>query len=513
MAPGDPPPGKAAGAIVVASNRGPVSFSRVPGGDGGVGRAEGPGLSARRGSGGLVSALRPIMEGGRGTWIATAMGAGDMEFARASGEAQDVVVDGAMYRLRYLPFDEATYRMAYDVISNGLFWFAAHGLFDAAYRPRIGAEIYQAWNEGYLPYNAAFASAIAGELVAAGRGPVAFIHDYHLMPAARMIRASLPDARLGYFAHTPFPTPEMLGHIPDAFAADMLDGVLACDLVGFHTPRWARRFTSCCQTLLGAEADEAGRDAIAITHAGRTTRIQAFPLGPDAGVLADEAGRPSVAEAAAALGVDLGGAGLGRSREDAELTIVRVDRLEPAKNTLRGFWAFDLLLARRPDLRGRVRYLAMLHPSRERMPEYRAYESECREAAQAVNRRWGDTAQPPVLLDIEDSYPRSLAALRRYDVLLVNSISDGMNLVAQEGPLINDRDGVVILSKNAGAADVLGDAALLVNPFDIAETADAMARALDMPPEDRAQRAAILRERASAHPPSGWLDGQLEALG
>lgn len=499
--------------IVVASNRGPVTF-------------ESGGANARRGSGGLVTALRPIMEGGGGRWIASAMTEGDRDFAaRGEGIAK---IDGARYHLSYLDFDQADYRLAYDVTANGLLWFAAHGLFDSSRRPMLDRRAHEAW-VAYRKFNRRFAEAIAEALSDSSRedgdrsGPaetVVLIQDYHLYLAPAILRALLPEARIGFFLHTPFPADESLSRLPDEWASEILQGILGADLAGFHSLRWASRFALACRARLGTEIEvsepewdggtlETGSVApspiegivATATAEGRSTRIGVFPLGPDPATLEAEAAEPSVREAGEASSID-----------DADLIVLRVDRVEPAKNTLRGFHAIDELLESAPELRGRLRHLALLHPSRERLLEYRAYESECISVADRINARWRTASWEPIRVDVADSYPRSLAALKRYDVLLVNSIADGMNLVAREGPLINDRDGVVVVSNSTGAAEVLGASAIVINPFDISATAGAIARALSLSPQERARRSSDLRIRAAAHPPSAWLAAQVNEL-
>ncbi|RIK09318.1 MAG: trehalose-6-phosphate synthase [Acidobacteria bacterium] len=466
------------GKIVVASNRGPVTF------------LEGGG--AKRGSGGLVSALRPAMESGAGTWIAVAMSEADREFAANSEVSQTAEIDGGRYNLRYLNIDESTFRSAYDFISNGLLWFAAHGLFDAAHRPRIDARAHAAWS-AYRTYNEQVAEAVAAEVGTSDA--TVLVQDFHLYLAPAMLRNLIPQAKIGFFLHTPFPSVESLSRLPAEWCKEILGLAGACDLVGFHSQRWADRFDEA-RAAYGSSVEAPGSSA----H----SNLAVFPLGPDPETLKSELKSSAVFEAGKRLEEIVGA---------EDLLVLRVDRMEPAKNIVRGFWAIDELLGAAPELRGRLRHLALLHPSRERLVEYQAYEAECRLTAEAVNSRWRLPTWEPITVDVADSYPRSLAALRRYDVLLVNSIADGMNLVAREGPIANERDGSLVISAQAGAADVLGDAALVVNPFDVSETAAAIARALSMAGDERRERAKSLRELAGAHPPRAWLEAQLAALG
>jgi trehalose 6-phosphate synthase len=235
---------------------------------------------------------------------------------------------------------------------------------------------------------------------------------------------------------------------------------------------------------------------------GREVRVRVYPIGLDAGALEEEAGRPEVAEAERAL-LEWKG--------DSRL-LLRVDRAELAKNILRGFLAFDRFLERSPEWRGRVKFLALLNPSRENIPEYGAYIEECLAAAEGVNSRWGDGDWQPARADVRDDYPSTVAAYRHYDALLVNSTLDGMNLVAKEGPILNRGNGALILSETAGAFRELGRFSIAVNAFDVEQTAQAIGEALDMPAAERRRRANGLRAAVRRNPPERWVNAQLDDL-
>jgi trehalose 6-phosphate synthase len=452
--------------VVVVSNRGPLAFSRGPDGS----------LVARRGAGGLVSSLGPLVAGTGAGWVAAAITDADRE-AAARG-----LVEAEGFRLWSLALDPDDYRMAYDVISNATLWFLHHGIYDLARRPLVDRRWRDAW-AAYQRVNRAFAETVAE---VAPVGGVALVQDYHLTLVGYWLRQARPDLRVVHFTHTPFCGPNSIRVLPEDCAAELLAAMSAHTACGFHTERWARAFRACCAEVIG-----------------HTPTTFVSPLGPDAEALAAAAASDAVAAELAWVDEVAGGRRL----------ILRVDRLELSKNLLRGFHAFDDLLATHPEWRGRVVFCALVYPSREGLPEYLAYRNEVEHLAALVNERWGTRDWTPVVLDTTDNYPRSVAALCRYDVLLVNPVKDGMNLVAKEGPLLNRNDGVVVLSREAGAWDELGSHALEINPFDVAGTADAMARALAMEPEERAVRAAALRAVAASRSPRDWLDDQLAAAG
>jgi trehalose 6-phosphate synthase len=450
--------------IVLVSNRGPLSWSADGGGA----------LHPRRGGGGLVSGLGPLVAGTDALWIASALSEGDRE-AAARG-----LDEGDGLRCRLLAHDPDVLRCAYDVVGNAVLWFLHHGLYDLARRPRFDRTFATAW-QGYRRYNATFARAV---VEAAPRHATVLVQDYHLALVAPEVRAARPDLRLVHFSHTPFAGPDWLGVLPDPYRAELLAGMAANHACCFHTARWQASFVESCARF-GVEAPP----------------CRVTPLGPDPADLRSTAEGAACAEAGDALATVVG---------DRRL-IVRVDRIELSKNLLRGFWAYDQLLEERPDWRERVVFAAHVYPSREGLADYLAYRQETENLVELINGRWATPGWQPILLDSNDDFPRSVAVLRRYDVLLVNPIRDGMNLVAKEGPLVNQRDGVVVLSSEAGAWDELAPHVVGVHPYDVSGTAAGLGRALDMAPEDRRRHRAALVERISANGPEQWLAGQLAA--
>jgi trehalose 6-phosphate synthase len=451
--------------LVIASNRGPLSFA-----------LDDAGRPVPAGSaGGLAAALHPQLEGSGATWVACAMSEADR---RATAEG---LMTERGLRLVTVQPDPDTYRMAYDVVANATLWFLHHHLFDLGRRPRFDRHFADAW-DAYRAFNASFASVVAD---GAARGATVLVQDYHLCLVPRMLAEQRPDVQTVHFTHTPFCDPNMLRVLPSAVARELVDGMTAGSACGFHTARWEAAFRACCE--------ETGVDP------GRTF---VSPLTPDPHHLAERAASAECVSAGERLDQLLRGRRM----------VLRVDRIEPAKNLLRGFWAFDELLRARPDLRGQVVLLALAYSSRPSLAEYLAYRAEVEHAARRVNDTWANEDWAPIILDVADDPGRSVAALVRYDVLLVNPLRDGLNLVAKEGPLLNATDGVLALSREAGAFAELGEQALEVNPFDVAGTAAVLARALEMPPEERAWRAGALRAVVSQRKPGEWLADQLAAI-
>jgi trehalose 6-phosphate synthase len=479
----------AARKLIVVSNRGPVSFARADDGT----------RIARRGGGGLVTALRGLVAKHEVTWIASAMSDEDRVVAtEAGGGAIDETArNGSPYRLRLVAHDPAAYVGSYNVVSNAHFWFVQHYLWGLAAAPSTGRALRDAWVEGYEPVNRGFADAVAAEL---DRDPEAavFFHDYHLYLAPRLVRERCPDALLTHFVHIPWPDPEYWRALPADLRRAAHEGLLANDLVGFHTDRWRQNFMRGCTDIVGAVCDF--RTGV-VSWNGRETRVVTRPISIDPAEF-DE--------------LSAGAAVLAEEQQIAadrpEFLVVRVDRTDPSKNIVRGFRAFSLFLEHWPEFQGRVVMLALLDPSRQDLPEYNEYLAAIEREAEAVNERFADGGWRPVDLQIADNFPQAVAAYKQYDVLLVNPIFDGMNLVAKEAPLVNSRAGVVILSENAGAFAELGEWVLGVNPFDLEDQAAALHRALTMSEAERLERANAIAGFVREHDVEGWIEAQLADL-
>jgi trehalose 6-phosphate synthase len=455
---------------VIVSNRGPVSFHEDPAGSGEV--------TARRGAGGLVSGLGPLVRGSGALWIAAAMTDGDRLVAERG------VTEAEGFRTRLLAFEPEIWTAFYDRVCNEALWFAHHGLWDPVYEP--------SWPDGwaagpwaaYRAVNARFAEAIIEESPA---GAVVLVQDYHLCLAAPLVRDRRPDLRLVHFSHTPFAPPVWLRQLPEVVRTELLSAMAAHHACGFHSMRWRDDFLASCEAM-GSH--------------GCPTFVA--PLGPDPADLAASAASPAAAAAGEALERLVG---------DRRF-LVRVDRIELSKNVLRGFEAYEALLADRPDLHGGIVFGAFVYPSRQGVADYDRYARAVADRVEAINARFGTDDWRPIHYDPSDDYPTSVAALVRADVILVNPIRDGLNLVASEGVLLNGRDGQLVLSPEAGAWDLLGAAgAFRADPFDVGATARALGQALDAAPEERARRAASLRSAAARRDPASWLADQVAAAG
>jgi trehalose 6-phosphate synthase len=475
--------------LIVVANRGPVTYARSPEGE----------RVTKRGAGGLVTALRTLIAHHDVTWIASAMSAEDRAVAEQNGgEAFDETSrDGSAYRLRLVAHDPHAFDGFYNVAANPTLWFLQHYMWGLAYAPDVGVALRDAWFNGYVPVNEGFAEAIVDEL---DRQPDAavFLHDYHLYLAPKLVRERRPDALLTHFIHIPWPETDYWHALPADLRVAIHEGVLANDILGFHTQRWRHNFLRACEDIVGAEIDHA---ASTVTHAGRATLVTAHPIGIDAAEF----------EALRDDGDVLEQEGLIAGRRP-EFLVVRVDRTDPSKNVVRGFRSFGLFLELHPEMHGRVTLLALLDPSRQEIPEYSEYRAAIEREAREVNSRFQRDGWLPVDLQIADNFAQSIAAYKQYDVLLVNPVFDGLNLVSKEAPLVNERDGVLILSENAGSHEELGEWVLTVNPFDIVGQAEAIGAALAMDAGERRRRLEGLRACVREHDLAAWVAAQLADL-
>ncbi|AIA05255.1 alpha,alpha-trehalose-phosphate synthase [Streptomyces noursei ZPM] len=479
--------------VLVASNRGPVSYALQEGGE----------LSAKRGGGGLVSGLSAIGPEAGAVWVCAALGDGDREAVRRSGGLLDTADTGGQ-RVRMLDIPAEVHAAAYNGVANSVLWFVHHMLYQTPVEPVFDADFREQW-AAYEAYNAAFAGALAE---AAGPGAAVLVQDYHLALVPGMLREVRPDVRIAHFSHTPWAPPEYFALLPDDVQRQLLLGILGADRANFLTERWARAFAACCERALGPDCTAHWpRHEPPSVVAGPTahrTRIGVHGLGADAEFLRERSRRPDVEERMAGLREQIGGAG--------RKTVVRVDRTELSKNIVRGLLAFRRLLADRPEWRERVVHLAFAYPSRQDLAVYRDYTARVGALAEEINAEYGTATWQPVVLHVKDDFARSLAAYRLADVALVNPIRDGMNLVAKEVPVVSDAGCALVLSREAGAWVELGADALTVNPYDVGQTAEALHAALTMPVEERAARTARLAAAATALPPARWFLEQLRAL-
>ncbi|HET7510374.1 MAG TPA: trehalose-6-phosphate synthase [Solirubrobacterales bacterium] len=474
--------------LIIVSNRGPLQFDRDENGE----------RTVRRGGGGLVTALSGLVSHRDALWIASAMTDEDVAASAEQGGLIEQELDGIDYRVCLVGSDPVAYDRFYNVIANPILWFIQHYLWDLSNAPDIRQQELDAWDFGYQTVNQDIARAVLSQIEGREQ-PLVMLHDYHLYTAPGMIRAERPDVFLHHFVHIPWSQPDSWRILPTRIRSAIFEGMLANDIIGFHTHAYCINFLRCCDELL--DEVEVDYHAAEVRHARGKTIARAYPLGIDAQRLKRAADSPEVAEAEREV--------LERRRRHL---IIRVDRADLSKNVLRGFTAFDTFLTQHPEFREEVTFIAHLQPSRQDVPEYAEYLERIEALVAVVNHRHGTTDWMPIDLKIYENFYDAVARYKHFDLLMVNSLFDGMNLVAKEAPAVNTRDGVLMLSENTGSYHELLDYVISVNPFDIQEQADAIYRALTMDPEQKRQWAEGLREIIFSHSPGDWVDDQLQDI-
>lgn len=470
--------------LILVSNRGPIGF--LDDGEGG--------LTPVRSGGGLVTALTGLINLMPAVWISAAIEEGDFRVADEGDGRFDIPYAGVATTGRFVVMDPEVYERYYNVVANPMLWFIQHYLWDLSNVPDIRTEELAAWSDGYLVANALFAEAVL-EALDEHPDSVVMLHDYHLYTAPALIREQRPGAFLHFFVHIPWPQPDYWRVLPPHIREAVLEGLLANDIVAFHTQRYARNFLLSCEDLLDLEVDYA---ALTVTHRGRVVRVRHYPISIDADGFTELASSPAVVSQEATF--------LRRRRRHL---VVRVDRTDLSKNILRGFTAFDTFLDRHPEFREEITFFAMLQPSRQDVPEYVEYVQRITDIVSRINTKHGNTDWMPIDLRFESNLPLAVTAYKHFDVMMVNSIFDGMNLVAKEASLVNERDGVLILSENVGAYEEIGAFALGVNPFDVEAQAEALHQALTMPHAERRARADAIRQVINENDIAKWLSTQL----
>ena len=475
--------------IVIAANRAPVVFEYSPDGE----------LVYTRGAGGLVTALSALAQYLPATWIACARTEADVDW----GEGEVEITEGYTINVKFINPSEEAFEGYYNVIANPLLWFLQHSMWDLPRFPVINKKTWEAWEGGYKEVNRMFAAAIVKFSLNSDERPLVMLQDYHLYLASNYInelqsKKHLPS--LMHFTHIPWPGPEYWRILPPTMRQEILEGMCKIDLLGFQTKEDSLNFLRTIETFLPRASTNYTRQRT--WYRNHATYIRDFPISIDVD------GLRKIAESEQVTNY----------REEIERTaesyslIVRVDRIDPSKNIKRGFQAFEEMLNLHPEHRGKVQFLAILVPSRLEVSEYQETLDELMTVVGRVNAVFSEEDWEPIRVIINENYPRALAALQIYDVLLVNSIADGMNLVAKEGPVINQRDGVLILSERTGARQQLGPAALVIAPCDVYATAEALHQALKMPDEKRHEDAKLLRWMIEREDITMWLINQLQGV-
>ncbi len=473
--------------VIIASNRGPVKYLKNPQGQ----------IIQQKGSGGLITGLTGIIQYINATWISCAQSPEDSQF----GEGDISLMENeANIHIKFIQPEPKAFDGYYNVISNPLLWFLQHSMWNVPSEPVINHDTWDAWENGYKAVNQRFADEIIQTLKKTRKKTLVMLQDYQLYLTARYIREMLPkkdNLAILHFIHIPWPGPEYWSILPPAMRQGILDGLCAVDLLGFQTKQDGLNFIRTIESHLPRAHVKYKRGRV--WYRNHATHVRDFPISIDVNNLKALSQDPEVKDHKKILQEISSGMKL----------IVRVDRIDPSKNIIRGFEAFRELLSLHPEYKERVVFLALLVPSRREIEEYNDYLDKIMAISGQINAEFGSSAWEPVRILVGEDYKRAIAALQLYDVLLVNAIADGMNLVAKEGPIVNEQNGVLILSERAGASQQLAPGSIVISPCDVYATAEAIHQGLSMSKKDKSTYAKSLRWLIETNDIYCWIKDQL----
>lgn len=474
--------------LIVVSNRGPVEFLK-----------KNNNMKMRRGGGGLVSTLLPLMEALNGVWIASAMTPGDVEVAKRFPDNRvPITEDNPLFWVPFVVVEPESYESYYSIISNPLLWFVQHYMWNSPYTPDIDDQIHQAWKNGYKYMNQQFAEKVCVESEINNKEPLIMLQDYHLYLCPSYIRKKMKNTFLSQFIHIPWPQSEYFDILPQYMRKEIIDGLLSNNLLGFHIPRYVTNFIQTCEEYV----DEVDHDNGIVWHNGQATHVKSYPISVDYDGIKKLANSKEVSKKENLI----------KKIKADYFLFYRTDRADLSKNIIRGFKAYELFLHKYPQYHGKVKFLTTGKPTRQQIREYNDYYYDIVDIIEEINIKYGTDDWKPIEFLFKADYNLVVAAFKNYDCMIVNPIADGMNIVPKEASAVNLSKGVIILSEKAGCFEELKDHVLAVNPYDISQTAEAYKNAITMGYKERENRFDNLQKIVGQRTVYHWISEQFEDI-
>ncbi|HPX77294.1 MAG TPA: trehalose-6-phosphate synthase [Methanobacterium sp.] len=474
--------------LIVVSNRGPVEFIKENGK-----------TKMKRGAGGLVSTLLPLMEALNGAWIASAMTPGDVEVAKRFPDNRVPITDDKpLFWVPFVVVEPEPYESYYSIISNPLLWFVQHYMWNSPYTPDIDDQIHQAWKNGYKYMNQQFAEKVCAESKINNKEPMIMLQDYHLYLCPLYIRKKMKNSFLSQFIHVPWPQSEYFSILPQYMRKEIIDGLLSNNLLGFHIPRYVNNFIQTCEEYV----DEVDYDNGIVWHNGQATHVKSYPISVDYNGIKELASSKEVSKKEKLI----------KKIKGDYFLFYRTDRADLSKNIIRGFKAYELFLHKYPQYHGKVKFLTTGKPTRQQIREYHDYYYDIVDIIEEINIKYGTDDWKPIEFLFKADYNLVVAAFKNYDCMIVNPIADGMNIVPKEASAVNLSKGVIILSEKAGCFEELKDNVLAVNPYDISQTAEAYKNAVTMGDKERENRFDNLQKIVGQRTVYHWISEQFEDI-
>ncbi len=475
--------------IIVASNRGPVVFKRD---------AQGK-IELIRGAGGIVGSMIPFLKKTQGTWVSSAIGECDHYINNKYQGKVPISLEDPEYYVQFVKTEEDDYNNFNGKFANPLLWFIHHSMWFSPYSPCADDELHKAW-DSYQYVNSMFAETIGKDVAKSEKTPIVMLQDYHIYLTPKLIRKEHPDVLMSQFVHIPFPSPEIFQQLPNHMQTEILSSVLTNNVLGFHIPRYMNNFLQTVKLILpDASVDEISGD---ILYKGQVCHVRTYPISIDIETLKNHGQSPNVISKEVEVAEMIG---------DCKL-IYRTDRADLSKNIIRGFQAYDLFLEKYPDWRGKVKFVATLMPSRQDIKIYREYTDNIKDIVKKINEKYATPDWEPIKYICRGDYDLVVALMKRYDVLMVNPILDGMNIVAKEGSVLNENNGVLVLSTGAGCYEELKEGAICINPYDLRQTAEALDTALLMDDKSKSVLLSEARAAIERNDLNKWVTDQLNDI-
>jgi trehalose 6-phosphate synthase len=475
--------------IIVASNRGPVVFKKDDQGK----------IELIRGAGGIVGSMIPFLKKTKGTWVSSAIGECDHYMNNKYDGKVPISLEDPEYYVQFVKTEEDDYNNFNGKFANPLLWFIHHSMWFSPYSPCADDELHQAW-DSYQYVNSMFAETIAKDVSKSEKTPIVMLQDYHIYLTPKLIRKQHPDVLMSQFVHIPFPSPEIFQQLPTHMQIEILSSILTNNVLGFHIPRYMNNFLQTVKLILPeASVDDISGD---ILYKGQVCHVRTYPISIDIETLKNHGQSPNVINKEAEVAEMIG---------DCKL-IYRTDRADLSKNIIRGFQAYDIFLEKYPDWRGKVKFVATLMPSRQDIKVYREYTDNIKAIVKEINEKYATPDWEPIKYICRGDYDLVVALMKRYDVLMVNPILDGMNIVAKEGSVLNENNGVLVLSTGAGCYEELKDGAICINPYDLRQTAESIDTALLMDEKSKSELLTEARDAIERNDLNKWVTDQLNDI-
>ncbi len=456
-------------------------------------------IKSRMGNGGLVSTLKPLMEKVKATWVAATTNPLDNDMAiQYKNENRPITGNNPDFNVEFLTIDSKEYDDYYNTISNSILWYIHHYIWKQPEDEELYQEIYNSWQNGYKPVNKKFAEKIIELDKLSEEKSLVMLQDYHLYLTAENIRNNLEDIFLNQFIHVPWPDPDYLSILPEYIIESILDGLLSNDIVGFHIPRYANNFLKSCEGY----ADIVDYQNSTVYNDSHETIIRSYPISVDTSGLKELSNSRKVKKYEDLI----------HNIKGDNFLIYRTDRADMSKNIPRGFLGYEKFLRDNPEYQGKVKFLVTGKATRENLDDYKNYRNAIKLLIERINWLYSSKDWKPIEEIFDAPYELVVAAFKNYDCLMVNPICDGMNVVSKEGPLVNETNGGMILSEQAGSYEELKDFVLNVDPYDITETSKAIYSAVTMDKNDKIRNSECLKDIIENNTINDWISEQFQDI-